>query len=249
MRLILTCVVAAILASCASTAPTHAPDDTVVEHRVLPEAYARALEDARVPEVDERQTSLTAISAANHTLAQRDFSGEHYVLMVTWTSWSGYSEHVGGEQKLSREVWVTPATEVADFCRSQNLEGDALVRRLEQRLGLPPDDGKTTFVELWVRPADLFRPCPDPEVDDTACELEFPTDPAPSPEHIAWIEHLRATSYGADGYPWTQLGYTFDWGSDSEVGPSEFVISKGATVLVEDVAATAAYCAPIGPSK
>jgi len=49
----------------------------------------------------------------------------------------------------------------------------------------------------------------------------------------------------AKGYPWTRLGYTYDWGNpDSEVGLSEFVITAGATIKIENVYETAAYCTP-----
>ncbi|MBU6351343.1 MAG: hypothetical protein KGS73_14490 [Chloroflexi bacterium] len=37
-------------------------------------------------------------------------------------------------------------------------------------------------------------------------------------------------------YPWTRLGYTYDWSnSASEVGLSEFVVAAGSTVAVEPV--------------
>jgi hypothetical protein len=58
-----------------------------------------------------------------------------------------------------------------------------------------------------------------------------------------WIEALRKSSYGAMGYPWTQLGYTYDWGGDGdEVGLSEFVVRKGSEVVVKDVFTVAEYC-------
>ena len=58
------------------------------------------------------------------------------------------------------------------------------------------------------------------------------------------IEDLRAASYGEDGYPWTQLGYTYDWapGAESEVGESEFVVRAGSEVIVESVTSQADYC-------
>lgn len=53
-----------------------------------------------------------------------------------------------------------------------------------------------------------------------------------------------------DPYPWTGLGYTFDWGADAEpiahAGLSEFLIldSKNLTTknLVSPVASTEVYC-------
>jgi len=39
-----------------------------------------------------------------------------------------------------------------------------------------------------------------------------------------------------NAYPWTRLGYTYDWGNSiSEVGLSEFTIKKDARVIVNSV--------------
>jgi hypothetical protein len=50
--------------------------------------------------------------------------------------------------------------------------------RIAQLLGLPPGDAdrKAYMLEMYVAPQDLFRPCPDPEITDSQCELDFPAD-------------------------------------------------------------------------
>jgi len=89
----------------------------------------------------------------------------------------------------------------------------------------------------------MFRPSPDLEIDDTVASLDFPV--GTPQEHIDWFDNLKATSYGDDGYPWTRLGYTYDWYPDmTDIGLSEFVIRKGTTVMVESVSAQDAYCTP-----
>ena len=63
-----------------------------------------------------------------------------------------------------------------------------------------------------------------------------------SPDYMSWFNNQKATSYGADGYPWTRLGYTYDWGNpEGPIGLSEFVIRAGATVGVDSVATNADY--------
>ncbi len=63
-----------------------------------------------------------------------------------------------------------------------------------------------------------------------------------SAEYIEWFTALQSKSYGENGYPWTRLGYTYDWGNpESEVGLSEFVIEAGATVKIHSVSGTADY--------
>ena len=70
--------------------------------------------------------------------------------------------------------------------------------RLEKLLGLPPNSGKTKFVEIWVRPQDLFRPSPDPEITDCVAELD-----CLKPEQIALPALLRKTTF----YPMHLHGY------------------------------------------
>ena len=122
---------------------------------------------------------LVAITDDNPDLV-RDEDGR--VLMVTWTSYAGYDELVGQPTTLGVEVWSTVAPEMQSFCRAAGLKDDALALRLEQLLGLPMATGKDRVVELWV-PADaMFRPSPDPEVDDSVASLDFGYVPAETSE-------------------------------------------------------------------
>jgi hypothetical protein len=46
-----------------------------------------------------------------------------------------------------------------------------------------------------------------------------------------------------DGYPWTRLGYTYDWAPGaSGIGASEFVTRKEMPVIVKAKVPTVAYC-------
>ena len=175
--------------------------------------------------------------------------------MVTWTSWDGYDDKIGQSMTLSREIWVTAAAQVADLCRQRRgpfrrtRTPEALSLRLEQLLGLPPGNGKDRFVELWVDPKDLFRPCRDPEITDRTCALTFPQGAgfvAITDDYRKWFNDLAASSYTGDSpYPWTGLGYTYDWGGrKTAVGLSEFVVRAGGTAAVHTVESTNEYCAP-----
>ncbi|KYF78409.1 hypothetical protein BE11_35725, partial [Sorangium cellulosum] len=202
--------------------------------------YHAAVADAEVAEESERVDTLAAIDDQNTDLLRDD---EDRVLMVTWTSYPGYDELVGEETTLGVEVWLTPAPGLQAFCRASGLEGAALSLRLEQRLGLPPDGGKDRLVQLWVPADSMFRPSPDPEIDDSVAELDFPS--GTPQEHVDWVDDLKATSYGENGYPWTRLGYTYDWSPEgNEVGESEFVARKDTIVVVESVTSQDEYCRP-----
>jgi len=210
------------------------------------ELYQAAGADARVAQSAEIATDLVAIVPDNTDLVWRETDAGCQVLMVTWTSWGGYDAAVGQSVTLSREVWVTAAPEVRDSVRTNWVFPPALTGRLEQLLGLPPNSGKTKFVQFWVNPRDLFRPSADPEITDHEAESEFPQSTefvTVSAAHQEWYAHQAAISYGTDGYPWTRLGYTYDWGNPvTEEGLSEFVIRSGAVVEVESVTGTEDYC-------
>ena len=204
--------------------------------------YLKAVEDAKTVSEAKIDRDLTPITEDNKKLIQSETQVGQSVLVVTWTSWDGYDKIIGDTTELSRSVWVSVSPEMYQFCSSRS-EDPNLSLRLEQLLGLKPASGKNRVVSFWVRPEDLFRPCPDSEIDDSQCELDFPDQV--TEEYRVWFNGLKDTSYGTDGYPWTRLGYTYDWGNPkSSVGISEYVIKEGATVEVKSVMETSEYCQP-----
>jgi hypothetical protein len=105
---------------------------------------------------------------------------------------------------------------------------------------MPPWSPNDTIVEFWVAPEYLLRPCPDPAINDCECGLVTDTN-APAltamigmtTNYVAWFNNTLSTrNYDIPGgdisnsWPWTRLGYTYDWGQSSNriVGLSEFVI-------------------------
>jgi len=82
--------------------------------------------------------------------------------------------------------------------------------------------------------------------------LSFP--PSVSGAHLQWFSNNLLQSYKTtegrfDGYPWTRLGYTFDWSVKStkhseeeenalEYGLSEYVMQQGTSLLVLKVQST-----------
>ncbi len=208
--------------------------------------YEAAILDAKMVEPAEICNKLIAISPTNTALQwQTDAAGQPRVLMVTWTAWAGYKTQIGQETTTDRELWVTAVPELKTFCQNITPDKIDLTLRLKQLMGLPPDADKTYLVEMWVAPDALFRPSPDPEIDDQTAELDFPDakQDSLSTTHRVWFGNLKAVSYNPNGYPWTRLGYTYDWGNPhSEVGLSEFVIRSGAKLTIKNVYDAAEYC-------
>ncbi len=200
------------------------------------DAYNRAVVASKNPTAADICKTLSPVSAANTKLIwnAEDPAENRRVLVSTWASWPGYSQNkkIG----LVREVWVTLAPEVKNTLKKENVPGSNIILRIDQLLGMPPNKSETWFVEMWVRPADLFRPAPDREIDDTEASLTFPAGTPQS--HIDWFNNQVKTN----SYPWTRLGYTYDWGNPStKVGLSEYIIKVSSEVEVYKVAPTLEY--------
>jgi hypothetical protein len=163
----------------------------------------------------------------------------------------------GGEcPNYQWDSWVTVVPEIKNFFDGSQ-PGPL---RIAQLLGLPPetategDPGEYKYMlEMWVSPQDLLRPCPDAEIWDSTCETEYPVDLLILPDNIRattgpdygtfmaypdWFNNQTRYSYTLDSspYPWTRLGYTYNWGSNDHVGLSEFILhgkkEDGSTISV-----------------
>jgi hypothetical protein len=67
----------------------------------------------------------------------------------------------------------------------------------------------------------------------------------PSPSTRAPIPpRVHGNAEPLQNFPWTALGYTYDWGSKNHVGPSEFLSLKGTQVFFHRRATNDAYCTP-----
>ncbi len=211
--------------------------------------YEAAVSDAKNPTPGEIYNGLIPISPDNKELTWKAIDGDYYVLVVSWkkeASW--YSNGKNGFYNTGkRNIWVTAVPQVKNFCSAYTDETTPLNMRLKQLIGLTPNGEQQYMVEFWVRPQDLFRPCPDNEITDKACDLCLSDDT--DPWYRQWFNDLRAGQYAVVdspyvGYPWTQLGYSYDWNPHNitHVGMSEFVIKTNANIVVHKAYTTKEYC-------
>lgn len=210
----------------------------------LTERYQRAVMDAMYPTEEKVQSQLIAITESNNKLIRKTIKGEEYILAVSWKAKNYYPDS-GRYNTKDYEIWVTTAPELLQ--RIAGIKPQRRQMRLNQLLGLPPEARYQYFIEFWVRPADLFRPCPDKEITDSRCNICFTTKDSLDMAHIKWINNFRLAAYYSCGlpnqYPWTELGYTYDWSprNKSHKGCSEFVIRKNSEVYVNHVYTNDAY--------
>jgi hypothetical protein len=214
--------------------------------------YSAAVEEAsREATPDKISRELIPIASYNQDLVWRNReSEERELLMSTWgDDWYPSKFKPGDDFTVSSEhlVWVTTVPELKSWTKQNPVSPPDLTMRIRQLLGMPPDASKTLFVEFWVRPDQLFRPSPDPEISDREAELDFPSSPyfTIDTDYQEWFNDLKATQYIWPGaMPWTRLGYTYDWGNpESEIGLSEFIIKGGTTVKIHSMTQTSDYCA------
>jgi hypothetical protein len=200
-----------------------------------------AVRDAKYAEERERY-KVRKVAVGEKDLEWKTINGDLHVKAVSWMSKKGYRPtQSSGQYDLFGDTWVTLVPDVKNFIRERmnGIKGRQKHDRLIRLLGIRPDltgeDVKEGFVEFWVRPQDMFRPTPDPEIDDDIADLQLRKDV--KPVHKAWFEKQVDWSYSGKKtppYPWTRLGYTYDWADNTTTnqGPSEFVVRGKSPVVV-----------------
>ncbi|MEH0019572.1 MAG: hypothetical protein V6Z89_07960 [Desulfobacter sp.] len=216
-------------------------------------AFNRAVDDASVVSPGDVYDHLIPVTKDNPDLVWHP--DKTRLLVVMWKSRDSYERFYKGQTHTSPSqdyvTWVTTAPQVRTFGRtylgSRPWAGPKdLEQRLKKYLGLKPEWTYDLFIEMWVRPEQMFRPCVDPEIDDTRCNIEF-SDPAPGVSGITDYACFYKNLYFEDfrtrpGVPWTGMGYTYDWGNPGQpFGASEFILVPGASYEIHRVVETWEY--------
>jgi len=234
----------------------------VTDTNVLAAMYAAAMINASNVVASKIRKDLASITDDNTNLVWRtnSLTGVREVLVASFMNRATATNYYRvGQSTAMRyaESWVTLAPDVKNSCR--NYTGTNLLLRLKQLLGLPATSANDTIVEFYVDPIYLLRPSRDPEITDHEAETAFRTNTPfcsmVNTNYQSWFQSTIASrNYGMtngvwNAYPWTQLGYTYDWlkTGNNVMGYSEFVLSGpliyttwSATALVYVVTSTSA---------
>jgi hypothetical protein len=223
--------------------PNQAPANRCLRKSGQPLTFEQARADARRQDACERSLSLIAVKSDNPNLIWR---GDE-VLVLAWSgpcrpesslpSLSCMEEGTWAriqDKATDYTIWVTLVPELRDFLRRQPRGStiNALRDRLKKHLGLELESSYDWFVEIWVDKKYLIRPCHDTSIANRSCQL-IPEGKAVDPR----LQRARNSKW-----PFTGLGYTYDWGNPvSDIGASEFVIDGGARFQIGRRFTTADY--------
>lgn len=192
------------------------------------ELYAMAVKDAAIAEEDEIQPLVSLTK--KDPLVTWDDQGR--VLLCTWHSYpDSYPE---GETVTAAwgYIWTFTDKEIATRAGELAKSEDA-VMRMRQLISINPDKTHSTVTGLWVNPSDVIRPAYQSDAANGSMTVGFPVGEEVDESFKAWFDQNILDSYYYGSYPWTRLGYTYDWADNGkEYGLTEFLIKKGAQAEV-----------------
>lgn len=152
-------------------------------------------------------------------------------------------------------LWISVEPELKAICRAYPRE--QVVERLHHLLGLKPateSDRNARFVRFTVKEPQatgptgqsIFRPCANPDPTATQCGNQIKG----TPDYVSWFANQQVFSYQVNGemkrtgYPWTRLGYTYNWAPDAADirGVQEYVVPDKTVVTVTEIVKPEDYC-------
>ena len=186
------------------------------------ELWDRAMADAVFSE-DEEVMELVTLTQEDPMVIWDD-AGER-VLLLTWHNYD--SDCIPGLPlgEEAGEIWATSVGEMTAWYEENGGGVEDWELRFAQLLGVHADEGYTRFTAFWVSPEDVIRPAYRTDVTE---QMVNGYDQVTDEAYKAWFDGNIIWSYFASDYPWTRLGYTYDWSGDGdEYGLTEFLVAAG----------------------
>ncbi|WP_143305499.1 hypothetical protein [Chitinophaga vietnamensis] len=225
-------------------------DDTPAPVYNNDQLYAAAIKDAMVADSSEITNTLWPISDADTQLKWKTINGQKYVLMATFMRFP--SSYPSGDSITTTwgEAWLFIPAQMKQKLAKAFQPGSDTIMRVCQLLGLPPVNPKTNthIAEMWVNASRLYRPAGNPDITTTTTGPVLLSTVSQS--YATWFNNYIIYAYyhtlqNANDYhyPWTRLGYTYDWapGSQQHIGLSEYVMQASSGCWVEKVSRAADY--------
>ncbi|MCC8088695.1 MAG: hypothetical protein LIO79_05460 [Rikenellaceae bacterium] len=150
-------------------------------------------------------------------------------LLVKNGDYSRYYKNNTDSTSGSRNTWVFyPDSLRVQFNRKTT---DISWKRLSRFLDLEDTNPRDTVVILKAKLSDLYRPAyvsgiseDVPYSDEARCIVSTDND------IIVWFHKEQKNNH----YPWTRMGYTYDWGDPNDIiGTSEFILKPHSYRTIE----------------
>ena len=127
---------------------------------------------------------------------------------------------------LPDEVWTFTDREIAAWYAENKAGVTDWPLRLKQLVGVPPDGEYTHVSAMWVAVEDVRRPAYSTDI--TTADMPTALPESTPEEYRDWFTGNILWSYFDSAYPWTRLGYTYDWADNgTEYGLTEFWVAPG----------------------
>jgi hypothetical protein len=209
----------------------------------MEQLYANSITDAMVADSSEIIDSLLPITDTNNALQWKTIKGQKYVLLSTFMRFpSSYPE---GDSITNTwgEAWLFIPAQMKNRLAGSFTASSDTIMRICQLLGLPPVNSRsnTHIVDMWVKVGRLRRPAGNPDITTTSTGAALLNGLPASfnnwfNNYIIFAYYHSLQSNTDFHYPWTRLGYTYDWAPDKkEVGLSEYLLATNSGCWVEKV--------------
>ena len=190
--------------------------------------YNAAVQDAMIAEESEIR-DLVTLTTDDSRVSWKDGK----VLLLTFHKYP--DSYVEGSTFTTGDwyMWTVTDGEIIEWYKDNWGDLSDMSVALKQLLGMPVSSTNCYISAVWVDVADVIRPAyqTDPTKQLTAADL----DGSALGEYKDWFNSNILSSYFSPWgqYPWTRLGYTYNWGADDAYGLTEFLVLKNSTVTVE----------------
>lgn len=196
---------------------------------VLDSSYQEAVLDAMVAEPHE----IRPLVVLSKDSALSTIQGQYVLLGSIHHFPESYPE--GTVMKLPVTAWTFTDKELIAWLKDPKhvLPANQEIWRLKQMLGLPPHEYYSHVSFYWVNLKDVIRPATS--IDPRQEVMQPVLNQATPILYKEWFQEQVVDAYSSHLYPWTRLGYTYDWGKseqDDAYGVTEFLVHKGAIVSI-----------------
>ena len=211
-------------ASVLAAEETEASDESGDDLQIL---FDEAVKDAMIIDKDE----ILPVVSLDEGEPYAVYDDEGRILLYTFHKYpDSYPD--GADVKLEwGNVWTFTGGELEEKYQENKDSVTDWQTRLKELIGLRPDNESNYFTAMWVKPEDVFRPAYVSDIGTVEITDSFSEDV--NEEYKAWFDDNIISSYFDGAYPWTRLGYTYDWADNGqEYGLSEFIVKKDSNIKV-----------------